>query len=177
MHGKLPVTPADHASTGRSLLAARPDRFLNTSELMVRAQQRVDAEPHQRVLRAQRFKPREHKIDPILTTVADDSPQNLGRSEIDLDDACRLEHQEPDLLRRGLDGRQHVAAEMIRIEKRQRRLESDDENAGLPFARKMRARRPPDRGSGHPFEYQHAGARSAPYAVQQRERDADTDAL
>ena len=67
--------------------------------------------------------------------------------------------------------------EAICVEKRQWRLKSRYYDVGLFLALAVRARRPPDRGSGHALEYEDAGARRAPYAVQKRERDANRDTL
>src|ERR1035437_834771 len=161
----------------RDLFAERLNSLLDAAEQMTRTQQLVDAKPRHCLLRTDRLKARDGKIAPIGVTPADKVTQDLRRGKVDLDNARRLQDDQPRLLRRGLQGVQDISPKMIGVEKRQRRLKSRDNDAGLSLAREIRARRPPDRGSGHTFEYQHAGARRAPYAVHKRERDTDPHAL
>src|SRR5450755_3108475 len=177
--------PADRTprSAGRSLVARqtsfaeRPNRFLDALELTIRTQQLVDAKPHHCFLSPDRLEAGDREIDAIGVTSANEVGQDLSSGKVDFDNACRLQDDQPRLLRRGLQRVQDVSPEMIGVEKRQWRLKSRDNDAGLSFAGKTGARRPPDRRSRHPFEYQYPGAGRAPYAVQERKRDTDSNTL
>src|SRR5450432_2270233 len=177
--------PADRTprSAGRSLVARRtlfakrPNRFLDALELTILTQQRVDAEPRHGFLSPDRLEAGDGEIDVIGVTFANEVGQDLSSRKVDFDNACRLQDDQPCLLRRGLQRVQDVSPEMVGVEKRQWRLKSRDNDAGLSFAGKIGARRPPDRRSMHPFEYLHPGAGRAPYAVQERKRDTDSNTL
>src|SRR5450432_1029237 len=151
--------PADRTprSAGRSLVARRtlfakrPNRFLDALELTILTQQRVDAEPRHGFLSPDRLEAGDGEIDFIGVTFADEAGQDMSSRKVDFDNAWRLQEDQP-CLRRGLQRVQNVSPEMVGVEKRQWRLNSRDNDAGLSFAGKTGARRPPDRGSRHPFE-------------------------
>src|SRR5258708_14370064 len=134
-----------------TLFGQCPNRLLDAAELTIRTQHLVDAKPHHGLLRADRLQAGDGKIDAIGVTFADQVPQDFRPREVDFDDPPRFPYKQPRLLRRGLPGVQDVAPEIIGVEKRQRRLKSRDDDTRLLFARKIWARRPPDRGSGHAF--------------------------
>src|SRR5450631_2978268 len=171
------ASPACQRSSAGRVLAKRAYRFLDALELMRRSEQIADAEPHHRVLGADRLEPGDGEFDLIGMTAANEVAQHLGCSKVDFDNPGGLQDDQPRRLRRGSQGIPDVAPEMIGVEKRQRRLKSRDNDTRFALASESRARRPPDRRARHPFEYQHPGAGRAPYAVQERERNPDTDAL
>src|SRR5437763_10534921 len=123
------------------VLAKRFYRFLDAAELTIRAQHLVDAKPRHGGLRADRLEAGDRKIYSERVTFANEVAQNLGRGKVDFDDARCLQHDQPHLLRRGLQRIQDLPAEMIGVEKGQWRLKSRDDDAGLPFTGKIRTHR------------------------------------
>src|ERR1700760_4282830 len=97
--------------------------FLDAVEGMVFLDQRVDAESLDRLLGALRLQPRDGKADALVAAGLDGIAHDLRRGEVDLDDPGGLQHDQARRLRRVLDQTGDVAAEVIGIEKRQRRLE------------------------------------------------------
>ena len=136
-----------------------------------------DVGSFERFLRPDRLQPRDGEIGTGRATGANGVAQNLRGGEVDLHNAGGLEHDQACLLRRRLQQLRHIAPERIRIEKRQRRLESDDHDVGLALAADVRTGRPPDRCARHPFVHREPRAGRAPYAMQQRERYSNPDPL
>jgi hypothetical protein len=128
-------------------------------------------------LGADGFEARYRESDAIRAASPNDVAQYLGGGEVDIENARRLQDDQPRPRRRGPQSIQYVLAETICVEKGQWRCESCHDDVGLCHAPDVRARRPPDRGSRHPLEDDDAGAGGTPDAVQKRERDPHRNTL
>src|SRR5438105_3620836 len=110
------------------VFAKRLYGFLDAVKRTVRSQHLIDAEPRHRGLRADRFEASNRKIDAVGVAFANEIDQDLGCGKVDLDDARCLQHDQPSLPRRGLQGILQVSAELIGVEKGQWRLKSGNDD-------------------------------------------------
>ena len=133
-----------------------------------------ETETVESLLGARRFEPGDRESDVQLFAVFDEFQNDLRRREIDFDNAAGF-HDDKFWLG-VLEDAPGLILKFIGVEKSQGCLESDDQNTFEPFAFEITARRPPNRGSWNPFEYNETGARHRPYSMQQRQHDASRDA-
>ena len=162
------------ASTGR--LSERRESLGHAVKHATGPQCLLDSKSRNRILGADRFEAGNRKVDAFGPAPANEIVQNLRGGEVDRGDAGRFQHNETHS-GQGMHCIENVPAEVVGVEKGQRRLESRDDDAGFRLARNMRTCRPPDRGAGNALEDQQTRARGAPHAMHQRQRDTDADTL
>ncbi len=130
----------------------------------------------ERVLRPRRFQPGHRHGDALVAAFADQVEQDLRGGEVDLDHAAGFQHQQPWF---------RAACRTFSTSARKFCALRNDSGACRPTTAISELRSPGKCGlaghqivvSGHALELDQPRPRRAPDAVQQRQRDADRDAL